>query len=56
MSEMIWDKNKVHSAAEAQKVFFASGKIESYYRPKIIGPLLDVYRYECVACQSNKQT
>lgn len=26
MSEIIWDKNMVHSAAEAQKVFFASGK------------------------------
>ena len=26
MSEIIWDKDKVHSAAEAQKEFFASGK------------------------------
>ena len=26
MSEIIWDKNMVHSATEAQKIFFASGK------------------------------
>ena len=26
MSEIIWDIDKVHSAAEAQKAFFASGQ------------------------------
>ena len=45
MSEIIWDIDKVHSAAEAQKAFFASGKtLDVSWRVEQLKKLRDAIR------------